>query len=194
MASDVTICNLALSHLGAAAINSMTDATKEARNCQLHYAVSRDFVLRDHPWNFATRREYLALLSGVNPVGWSYAYAYPSDCHFAREIWQEVEQLKPTPFEVLKGPSGKIIVTNEENAVLEYTALITDPTQFDPMFVNALSYFLASELAMPLTKSIQVTQSMLSMYMSRVAQASTIDGREGKVDTEHPNVFIEARL
>lgn len=193
MSSEVTICNLALSHLGAATINSLDDLTKEGRACKLHYAAARDFVLRDHPWNFATRREYLALLAEDPPVGWSYAYAYPSDCHQARRIWQETQQLKPTPFEVMRGANGRVIATNEGGAVLEYTAKITDPSQFDAMFINALSYYLATELAMPITKSPQVGQTMMSIYMARVDQAAASDGREGHTTVEAPNSFLQAR-
>jgi len=194
MASEVTICNLALSHLGDDRINSLDDATRQGRACKLHYAIARDAVLREHPWNFATSREYLALLSGVNPAGWSYAYAYPSECIFAREIWQEVEQLAPTPFEVIRVSGQRRIVTDEVDAVLEYTAQIADPTQFDPLFIDALSYKLAAELAMPLTRSVPITQAMLTLYANRMAQATTIDSREGRKDPEHPNAFITARL
>lgn len=194
MASDVTICNLALSHIGDDRINSLDDATRQGRACKLLYATSRDAVLREHPWNFATGREYLALLSGVTPVGRSYAYAYPSDCIFAREIWQEVEQLTPTPFAVLRISGQRVIVTDEANAALEYTARVTDTTQFDALFIDALSYKLASELAMPLTRSVPITQAMLSLYVNRMAQATTMDSREGRTDPEHPNSFINSRL
>lgn len=194
MASEVTICNLALSHLGDDRISSLDDPTRQGRACKLHYVLTRDAVLRDHPWNFATRREYLALLAGAAPVGWDYAYAYPSDCLFAREIWQTVVLEQPTPFEVLTSGTGRVLVTNEANAVLEYTARIADTTQFDALFIDALSYKLAAELAMPLTRSVQIAQAQLSLYMSRMAQAATIDSREGRKDPEHPNLFISARL
>lgn len=194
MASEVTICNLALAHLGTANINSLDDASKEGRACKLHYAAARDAVLRDHPWNFAASREYLALLSGVTPVGWSYAYAYPSDCLFAREIWQDTPQLEPTPFEVMRISGQRVLATDEANAALEYTAQVTDTAQFDSLFIDALGYKLAAELAMPLTRSIPITQAMLSLYMSRMAQATTVDSREGRKDPDHPNGFIQARL
>lgn len=194
MASDVTICNLALSHLGDDRINDLNDPTRQGRACKLHYAAARDAVLRDHPWNFATSREYLALLSGVTPVGWSYAYAYPSECLFAREIWQDTPQLEPTPFAVMRIGSQRVVATNEADAALEYTALVSDPTQFDALFIDALGYKLAAELAMPLTRSVPITQAMLSLYMSRMAQATTIDSREGRKDPDHPNGFIQARL
>lgn len=193
MASDITICNLALAHLGTATISALTDASKEARACKLHYEEARDAVLREHPWNFATRRVYLALLS-VAPVGYDFAYAYPTDCLFAREIWQETELLAPTPFEVVSGTSGRMVVTDEADAVLEYTARVTDSAQFDPLFVQALSYRLAAEIAMPITRSVTVAQAMLNLYRNSVAMATTIDGREGKTDPEHPNSYIQARL
>ena len=193
MASDVSICNLALSHIGTATINSLDDPTKEGRACKLHFAAVRDSVLREHPWNFATKREYLSLLN-TTPVGWSFAYAYPSDCLFARELWQQTRLENPTPFETVRGTGGRVIVTNEQDAVLEYTSAVTDATQFDPLFVDALSYKLAAELAMPITRSVPISQAMLNLYLNRLQQAATMDSREGREDPEHPYTFLRARL
>lgn len=88
MASEVSICNLALNHIGAYAIASLSDATKEARDCNTLYSYARDSVLRDHKWAFATKRLTLALLTDTYS-GWDYAYQYPTDCLIAYEIYNE---------------------------------------------------------------------------------------------------------
>ncbi|MFN6798793.1 hypothetical protein ACK4QH_23255, partial [Proteus mirabilis] len=60
-------------------INSMTEASKEAVQCNLHYAQCRDSVLADFPWNFATKKVALANTNNP-PPNWAYAYRYPNDC------------------------------------------------------------------------------------------------------------------
>ena len=52
--TDVGICNMALGRLGATAIDALTDTDAEGVQCALHYAQTRDELLRSHPWRFAT--------------------------------------------------------------------------------------------------------------------------------------------
>ena len=76
MSSEVDICNLALSRLGddasVASINP-PEGSSQAEHCAQFYPIARNSMLQGHDWNFATRRETLALLSGVDTFNWSYA-------------------------------------------------------------------------------------------------------------------------
>lgn len=91
--SEVTICNLALSHLGDTAnITSIRppDNSQQAQLCAQFYDVARNALLEMASWGFATRRVALAELtptvqdgfyfdSSGNVVGpWQYMYAVPS--------------------------------------------------------------------------------------------------------------------
>ena len=68
MASVVEICNRALSNIGnSRSINSLTEASKEAGECSLHFEACRDAVLSDFDWNFATKRVALADTSNPPP-------------------------------------------------------------------------------------------------------------------------------
>jgi hypothetical protein len=49
----------------------------------------------------------------------------------------------------------QVIYTNQENAVLRYTRLVKDPTQFSPLFTEALTVSLASKLAGPVIKGAE---------------------------------------
>ena len=61
MASVIEICNRALSNIGnSRSINSLTEASKEAGQCSLHFDACRDAALADFDWNFATKRLALA--------------------------------------------------------------------------------------------------------------------------------------
>lgn len=195
MASEVQICNLALSHLGSYTISALTEATQEARQCNLLYDPVRDAVLRDFPWNFAERRGYLAELSGVTPVGYDYAYAYPTDCIKARHIYNAVAGAKPIDFIVNAGSglASKMILTDEADAILIYTAKITDPNMFDASFVNAMAYKLASDLALPLTKKASLQNIMLQIYARYMSMAYTTNATEAKDTAERDNPFTAAR-
>src|SRR4030065_1230484 len=60
MASETGICNRALQIVGATRIGSLADTSKSARECTVAYEISRDALLRSHPWGFAIARAQLA--------------------------------------------------------------------------------------------------------------------------------------
>lgn len=83
--SEVTICNLALSHLGdTATVMSIKppDSSIQAQLCARFYPIARNALLEMSSWGFATRRVALAQVAnptiGSNGTGtWLYAYALP---------------------------------------------------------------------------------------------------------------------
>jgi hypothetical protein len=165
-ASKLVIWNMALSHIGAITLNSESDTSVEARKCSLFYEPARDQVLTDFPWNFAERRKALSIISGADPIGYDYAYTYPSDCLKVRKIYNVDPTGEPIKYKVTANDalSAKIILCNERSASLIYTARITTPDLFDASFVILLSWRLAADLAIPLTRKKALRDACLRMY------------------------------
>lgn len=125
-------------------------------------------MLRLHMWSFARRQVSIALLGAAkgtteNPSGtervslapWSYEYLLPNDCLRVRQILQNVGGASAVPYALSgdtddAGNAVKVILTNQPQAVLIYTARITDTDMHDPEFEEALVYALGSKLAMAL--------------------------------------------
>ncbi len=179
-ASVISICNMALARIGVSNfISSLTEASAEARACNLFYESMRDYALRDYQWSFANRRVTLAD-AGTAPTNWEYKYGYPSDCLRARAI--VVQGLatprndQRIPFEVANDNGVRVIYTNQAQAELQYTVRVEDPTLFDPMFVSALAYLLASEIAMPLAVQPKVAEQARGAYtlVSSAAAAANL--------------------
>ena len=63
MASEVSICNQAISWLGGKSIISLDDGTTEANLCKANYDHLRDVVLEAKAWTFAIKRVQFAKLS-----------------------------------------------------------------------------------------------------------------------------------
>ena len=75
-----------------------------------------------------------------------------------------------------------------------YTQAITDPNEFDPQFVLAFSYMLASRLAIPLTGDGSIAQAMLQQALISVGAAEETDSNEG-IEPDKPEAsWITARL
>lgn len=175
--SQTSICNLALGHLGIPSIADIeqTEST-EARLCRSFYPLSRDSLLREHEWNFAIKRAVLSQLVTGPTYGYDYAYQLPDDC--LRVL--AVNNTQPSDPSRRFAIEGETVVTNEETAQAAYLFRQEDTTRFDPIFIEALSYKLASMLAGPLTQDEAMKREMERNYALTVAKAKYIDGNEGR--------------
>lgn len=177
MASKVDIWNLALSHIAHRAVIADPDeATTEANHCRRFYPIALRVALEHFLWSFATRRVPLAEVT--NPVDhWMFAYAMPTGVVKARSVLlpESTDDAKEQDFAVESAADGSLIIlTNVEDAVLKYTALVEDTNKFTPMFVLALSYDLAAMLAGPIPKDPKVKKAMMeaALYWGSVAEAA----------------------
>ena len=159
-ASETTICNLALGKLGARRIIELNEESTEARACLLHYAETRDEVLRHHRWNFAIKRETLVELALPPVFGWGIQYELPSDCLRILDLNGYNLARRPGLWEV----EGRILLTNEPNAEIRYICRVTDCNLFDSLFVEALALKLASKIAMPINGSPNMAGQFLGEY------------------------------
>lgn len=189
--SETEVCNIALTRIGHGQISSLTEGTKAADLCNLHYARTRDALLRAHPWNFATKRATLALSSTTPNHEFTYLHALPTDClKVIRTSWEADGYTNAAVygFPGLSGYAtdtvpyrieGRFLACNETTAKIEYTAQITDTAQFDANFTDCLAQRLAAELAMPLADNQALAKTCWDLYSAKLADAMTNDAQEG---------------
>jgi hypothetical protein len=189
--SETEICNIALTRLGHQMITTMTEGTKAAELCNLHYPRTRDALLRHHPWNFAIKRATLAL-SGTTPNHeFTYQHALPTDClKVIRTSW-EADGTVGTAIYGFPGIAGtanmiatyriegRFLLCNESVARIEYVARITDTSQFDDGFTDCLAQRLAAEICMALTDNQAAAKTMWDIYTAKLADAKTSGAQEG---------------
>lgn len=200
MASVISICNLALSNIGnSRSINSLEEASKEADVCSLHFEQCRDSVLADFDWNFATKRVALAD-TGAPPTDWQYAYRYPTDCVRITEIMvpgirnPTAEQRIQYEVGVDAAGTGKLIYTDQPQAMLKYVTRITDVNMFDAIFIEALAWRLAAAINMTLTGSADLGNNALNMYGRVILSASSHSLNESQEPVQPESDFTNARL
>lgn len=198
MASVVEICNIALSRLAASApIASLTERSKEAELCAVFYEQCRDEVLRAFAWPFATASIVLADV-GTPANGWAYRYAYPADCllvlgviHPGQREVMESDLL--IPFKVGYSPSGTVINTDQPQAAVNYVSRVEDTTLYDPLFVSALAWKLAAELAIPLAGKREYRHDCEQQYLISVSKAQAQVLNEGQDSPPPPSEYELAR-
>lgn len=210
MTAVVDIYNLALSHIYASRVMSPTEASKQASYCNTYYDVSRRQVLEDAPWSFATGRRTLSLLDAEYP-GWDHVYQIPTGTVRIHEIasasllsgtgqqWP-LDFHTPTPrivFDTVyhEGIGKVVIVSNIDDAVAHMTFDVKDPNAWPSHFTLALSYLLASNIAVALAgpkEGAAMQANCLALYQNHLAAAAAQDGA-ARVVADDLNDFERAR-
>lgn len=180
----VSICNLALTELGAAnpPLTNLSDNTKAGRACNRIYLQARDQTLRDHPWNFALARASLA--ADTTAPLWEYTNAFPFPTGCLRII-----ECDTTEEWVVEGQS--ILTDAAAPLNIIYINSIDDPTLFDSLFVEAYAAKIAAEIAYDITASRGVANDMIALYQSKLQSARLVDAQES-LSADETN-WLEAR-
>lgn len=201
MASEIDIANLALARLGDAATIASLDppeGSAQADHCARFYPIARDALIEMSDWKFAIQRVNLAVLA-VDSHGWAYAYAKPANCIKLLGVLASTAGSDEASenYETETDASGnEIILTDTEAAQARYVVRITDTTKFPPLFVDALSWLLASHLAGPVMKGDEGAKMAQTAYARAVflaGSASASDANQRKVRPDHTPYWIGNR-
>jgi hypothetical protein len=202
VATDVDICNLALSHLGDDATVATLDppeGSAQATHCARFYPIARAALQDMTNWGFCTTRQSLPLLSATPLSGWSYAYAPPSDAINILAIFPAgaSDDFEPQPYDTEQLPDGtSVIYTNAPSAVCRYSRHVTDTSKFPPLFVNALARLLAVYLAGPVLKGDSgraAAKEHLAIFQREYALATGSDAANRKVQPPHNPTWMANR-
>lgn len=179
------------------------NTTTQARLCAQLMERARSAVLQSHPWSFATRRVSPAAITSSAST-WAYAYVLPPDLLHPTAVlppdalddlqmmgtvaaqqtvaWRPAAVLRvpsSQPFKIETEQDGtRVLRTNQESAVLIYTARNVDFDLWDPLVRQACAYRLAYLLAGATVKGttgIQVGQSLLQMSNALLVQAAAVN-------------------
>jgi hypothetical protein len=211
MSVDVDICNMALDRIGSTDnIGDLDEESTAAEKCKFWYPICRDQTLRDFPWNFARRSGALAQVTGDAPPGWAFQYRYPSDCLTARQVtdaggtrlpWcalapgQSFLQWIPPriPFDISSDDSGRLILTDMEEAYLVHTVRLTNLDIWDETAKSALAWKLANELVVPLSLDAKRKQVAREEYYLDLSRASAHNFNESGQDPVQESSSIQIR-
>jgi hypothetical protein len=196
--TEASICNVALLRVGQRqTIDSLEEATTEAMACKALYPFARDSLLEEVWWSWATKRQVLALTAETR-TGWSYVYAFPSDCVTARYLSASVrfpaeDQTIPFAFEASDDGTARVLLTDQESAELVYTAGITNPNLWSAMARDALAWRLAADLVSALPVKPQLAAQALGMAARRALEAAAADRAQSQLDRPQLAEHLRAR-
>ena len=174
-----------------------TDDGDNAVAFRAAYSGSRRTVLRDHPWGFANKRAVLTVI-GTAPSDWKYQYAYPADCVKAIEIQKANRTDKPIPFKVAQyydtdNGKVKVILTDQPEAILIYTADEDDPSLFDEQYKDALVGLIAFKCSKLRSTDKDAQERAWNAYQRAKFAATSSDGNEQVPDDGRDPDWLSGR-
>ncbi len=196
----VEICNDALNHLGAEAINDLSDDNNIARTCLRQYPIAKEYILRQHPWNFAINRDQITSSGSSTIFGEAFTYIIPGNCI---RIYKVIDDdFQPVRYKVERGiiyanPQRKMDLPTDEVADpsinLVYIDKDTPEHLFDPSFKKAVAAQLAADMCYKITQSTTLMGGLISLAKDYVAEARSMDSMEGIPQDMNFDYFDKAR-
>lgn len=156
----------------------------------------------------------------IPPLPWLYAYQYPEDCSFVRRILPINTQNTGVGITLMPGivtmPSNfgrtgrwvkyavggiydgggnptKVILTNQAQALILYTARIENPNIWDELFVCALIGRLAQKLTIPCSGDKTLARIAIQAGAMAEDEAARTNGNEDSDIVDMPVDWMEAR-
>lgn len=173
MTTKTEICDIALARVRAGSVTDVdTENSPQAIQCRRFFDATRDLLLASFPWAFARRVQKLTKTAN-GPVEWAFEYDYPNaavkiryivppelaqslgDAGFqGMHLTEPLTEMARIPFAV-SGSSelttdDKVILTNLDDAYAVYTEKVTTIDRWTTLFIEALKWRLAMELAVVL--------------------------------------------
>lgn len=233
----VTTGNLSLLSIGSQSYVSSIfppDGSTESNAINTLWAFVYEQLARTARWGCFKKQVNLTLLQAAqgtpeNPQGttlpipqqpWLYAYLYPPDSLFFRQIMAPVitsgagytenqtaiaNTVTPCvgqngliPYETAssqdsQGNPIEVILTNQDQAVGNYTVNQPNPQLWDSLFTSAYVASLAAYLVPALSLQPALMQQQIAIAERLIAQARAQDGNESPISQDHKPDWMRAR-
>jgi hypothetical protein len=180
--STVGIVNIALQKIGVMRIAALGESSEQAIAANAVWQYIRDEVLQAKEWTFAKVKVALAQNATSPSQGYEYAYTLPADFLRMDRDDKDDPAVYPSGYnyaiETLADRTLCLFTdydNSSENLYIRYIRRITDPQKFTPMFISALAFRLAAELAIPRTEGLKKYKAMMEMYSQALIMADGIN-------------------
>lgn len=163
-----------------------TSTTTNGKLLKMLFYDSVDTLLEIHPWNFAAARAELA----VSPTTPEYEYTYQFQLPTNPYCLKVLEVVDSSGNEVSDWVvEGRYILCNVDEIKIRYTKKVTVYSELSSLFRETLAYYLASQIAEPLTRSTEIEERMLKGYEYFMKKARRSDSQQGTYEGPDANKF-----
>jgi hypothetical protein len=180
--------------MGQRKINSLNDNQNEAIVMNANYELSRDKVLADAAWTFATERQVLSPVEDALAFGRGNKFLIPSEVLRVFRVFRPTSTSQTGKFMSADWVrEGRYIISSEEALWAMFIMKVSDPSLFSPSFVHALAARLAADTAITFTESIKMEEKMEARYIMKLEDAKYADGSQGTTEVVRSTKLTGAR-
>jgi len=179
MPGETDVINIGLRRIGATPIVSLSDGSPSANTVGDVYTEIRDNLLREHPWNFATKRLKLAQSTTTPVFEFDYGYALPSDWLRTISVHDDDAGHGTVLYRMEQINNQNSIVTSSDQIWLRYVSQVTDPNLMTADFRTALAFLIARDMSIPLASSNTLHEVMDKKSLKAIARARSTDSMGG---------------
>jgi len=176
MASEVQICNMALTRIGAAPIVSLSDGTTSANLCNTLIDDLSYRAMIQGSWTTCIFRQELAQTAFAPEYEYTYEYQLPTSPKCLKVL-----DVDGDPYIEYKVEGDKLL-TDETEVFLRYIGVPTSTEDYGPLLTEAIETLLASYLAYPITANKELAAGLKKEYEELVMNSLAIDGQQGSKD------------
>lgn len=187
MTTPVAICSNALLMLGDNPIADFEEDSDAARLASNLWPTARDYVLRRHPWNCATKRVALSPDTTAPAFDFNYQFTLPGDFLRVLSIGQEGERPR---YKV----EGRKILMDENACLLRYIWRNENPASWDAMLIMGMTMVMRGLFAYPVTQSGTLEQVIEQELKDILRQARAVDGQEDDPEAMDDSPLYAARF
>jgi hypothetical protein len=178
MTTETDIANMALALMDEAPITSLEDNNKAARLAKLHYETCREAELMLHSWQFAIRTEEITGtdIDSENYSGLHWEYDTPADMLRLLPLTYDNE-LSGIPIS-WEQRDGKLYSDQSSPRSIRYIANLTDPDDWNSLFIEALAAAIAIKVAYALTHKtsmVEIAQRAYDRALARAHHANAVE-------------------
>lgn len=186
--TEVEIMNSALRKLGVDPISDPAENNVRARTVSGQYPMTRDKILRAHPWNFCTSYASLALLDPqpADVFDYSFVFQLPTNCSRVFETDLDIR----VPWEEI---SESRLAADSNEVKIKYGRRVTDVTKFDDNFIEVLAWQLAADICFAVTQNAAKTDATEARAERELRQARSFDAQVGSIKQVQSSEWLNAR-
>lgn len=167
MATDLSICNTAITLVGADQIQAFDDESREAELCSAIYAGTKDALLTSMPWSFTLEQALLAKTANTPLFDYQYEFQLPSNSVRVITVDNLVKDYRIH--------QDKIFANTSELKILHQ--IIPVESKFPPYFTRALELKMAELLAAALIMDENMSSMFEAKFVTQIRQARSIDSQ-----------------
>ena len=168
---------MALTRLGQSRITALSQTGLAPELCKLYYEPTRNELLSEQEWSFATKRANISLSGDENLSSFTYMYNLPTD------LLRVVTLISSEDYSDIADAwelEGIYLLTGINPGYIKYIKQVTNPTQLPQLFVEAFYLRLATKMCIKLTQDQSLLGVIWQEYMAAMQTAMGICGANKK--------------